>query len=100
MKGTHAGFAYSNLKITLPDSYAGPIRDWYQNTINVKAGGYKRSGLLEFLAPDLKTVLASVRFSNLAIIKVMKDAPQLSSQAISRTLAEMTCGSVALSFAT
>jgi tail tube protein gp19 len=91
---------FSNLTITLPQAQAAPLRAWHQdfmkgNDVHDK----EKTGTLDLLAPDLKTVLATLLFSNLGILK-LTSASQPARQSISRVRADMYCKGVRTKFIT
>jgi hypothetical protein len=58
------------VRILLPENQAAPYYSWFE-TFVIKGGGAsgegERQGLLEWLTPDLTTVVASVQLQNLGI---------------------------------
>lgn len=78
-----------NLKFTLPDSAAQPFYDWHEQTLAGQAGAQtKRSGRLDYLAPDLKTVLVSLSFAGVGIFKAASEAAENNSDAVRRVTFE------------
>jgi hypothetical protein len=87
-----------NLSITVGDSLIGQIYAWHQEFV-LKGGGKPRPGVLDYLSPDLKSVLMSVNFSGLGIIKVAPEPLTAGApQAIRRSKVEMYCEAVTVDF--
>jgi hypothetical protein len=87
-----------NLSITVGDSLIGQIYAWHQEFV-LKGGGKPRLGVLDYLSPDLKSVLMSVNFSGLGIIKVAPEPLTAgAAPAIRRSRVEMYCEAVTVDF--
>ena len=61
-----------NLVITLPQHQAGPFTTWFSSfVLQGQMAGNVRQGVLEFLAPNGRTVLAGVGLGNLGIFRMI-----------------------------
>lgn len=67
---------FPNLKVTLPESSAETWSDWFQKFVvqGVNDQNSEKSGTLELLSTDLRTVLATVKFHNLGIFKLAPES--------------------------
>ncbi|MBI2766347.1 MAG: phage tail protein [Chloroflexi bacterium] len=86
-----------NLAITLPESAAKPLQDWFDDFV-IKGNNrdeQEKRGLLEFLGADLKTVLFSLEFFNLGIFRL--DPDHDGDGLVARLKAEMYCEQVRFS---
>ena len=90
---------YPNLVVTLAESAAGPFFDWAESFIIQGANGQKdeKSGSIDFLTVDLKTVLATLTFSNLGIFRCAPEKAEAGVESIRRVKAEMYCESMTFS---
>ena len=81
-----------NLVITLPDSQAGPFREWFYNFViqGQASDSDEKPGMLEFLAHNLQQVLFTVSFGNLGIFR-MSPVPQSTTSTASLVKVEMYC---------
>jgi phage tail-like protein len=89
-----------NLVITFPESHSKCFYDWHQSfVINGENGQDKEKGAtLEYLTPDLKTVLFTLTFSNLGIFKLTPDKVEAGNEQIRRVKAEMYCEDIKFNF--
>lgn len=81
-----------NLKVTLAVTSAQSWYDWHEDFL-VKGNcdeDREKSGTLEFLSPDLKTVLMRISLSNLGIFRFAAEQPDDQSQ-IRRVTADLYC---------
>ncbi len=62
-------FDYSNVGIFLPENDSGPFYAWFDEMVLKGKADAERAGLLEWLDPTFKTVLASVQLGGLGIIR-------------------------------
>lgn len=69
---------FPNVIVTLPESAAETWIDWHKRFVVDGNNGddQEKGGTLEFLAPDLKTVLGTLRFFNLGIFRLTPDEPK------------------------
>ena len=90
---------YPNLVVTLAESEAGPFFDWAESFIIQGVNGQKdeKSGSIDFLTVDLKTVLATLTFSNLGIFRCAPEKAEAGVESIRRVKAEMYCESMTFS---
>jgi phage tail-like protein len=82
-----------NLVITFPESHAKPFYDWHESfVIRGENGDEKeKGGTLEYLSPDLKTILFTITFKHLGIFKLTPDKVESGNEQIRRLKAEMYC---------
>ena len=81
-----------NLRITLAESSSQTWTAWFDDFVVKGLSGdeNERNGKLSFLAPDLKSALAEVRFFNLGIFR-LEPEPQAVQETIARIRAELYC---------
>jgi hypothetical protein len=88
------------IRILLPESQAAPFYSWFE-TFVIKGGGAtgegERPGLLEWVSPDLTTVVASVQLQNLGIFNYAPEPYSSGTDAVSRVLVELYCERLSLS---
>jgi phage tail-like protein len=82
-----------NLSITLAESAAQKFHDWHDKFV---VNGHndesnEKTGTLEYLTSNLKTVLFTLNFHNLGIYKLTTDKREGGSENILRCKAEMYC---------
>ena len=88
----------ANLNIVVADTLIGQFYTWHDEFV-IKRTGKPRPGVLDYLSPDMKSVLLSLNLSNLGIIKVAPEAPAAGApQGIRRSKVEMYCESVTINF--
>lgn len=90
-----------NLTFYLPQDDAGPVNDWYQQFV---AGGqnsdeFERRGDITLLAPDNRTVYATIGLGGLGIFKVTPEKVEAGSEGIRRVKCELYCEQMTLAFA-
>ena len=61
---------FGNVRLVVPQSAAEPFRQWFDQFIMKGETDMERAGSLTFLAADLKTAVAVIRFENLGIIRI------------------------------
>jgi hypothetical protein len=71
----------SKVSITLPEADAGPFYSWFDYTVVKGQPDAERSGLLEWLDPTSKTVLASVQLGGLGIVRYAPEAAEAGTEA-------------------
>jgi len=83
----------SNLVITLSEAYADPFFKWHESfVVNGKNElDHEKTGRLQYLSPDLKSVLITVDFTGLGIFKLTPEKVEAGSENIRRVKAEMYC---------
>lgn len=64
----------SNISIHLPEADAGPFYAWFDQTVVQGNTGGERAGLLEWLDPTMKVVVAKVQLGGLGIIRYAPEA--------------------------
>lgn len=91
---------FPNLVITFPESDAQPFYDWHEDFViqGFASDEDEKSGMLEYLAPDLKTVLFTLEFFNLGIFKLTPEKAEAGSESLRRLKAEMYCEEMQFSF--
>lgn len=89
-----------NLVITLPESHAKPFYDWHEDFVikGNNSADKEKTGTLEYLSPNRKTVLFTVYFKGLGIYKVSPDKSEASAEDIRRVKAEMYCEDIRFSY--
>jgi phage tail-like protein len=82
-----------DLVVTFPESHADDFVSWHNDFVLQGNNGQDRekSGTLEYLAPDLKTVLFTITFFNLGIFKLAPEPVAPGSENIRRLTASMYC---------
>jgi hypothetical protein len=82
---------FPNLQITFPDGDSAPWRDWFNDFVIRGNNGddQEKSGMLEYLASNLKTVIAQVAFAHLGIFKLTPEKVEAGSENIRRVSAEL-----------
>ena len=65
---------FPNLAVTLAESHAQTWQDWFDDFVVKGNNGQdnEKNGSLTFLAPDLKTTLATINFFNLGIFRLSR----------------------------
>jgi hypothetical protein len=88
-----ASLEIPNLVITTAESHSEELYKWHEDfVIKGNNGDEKEKGAtLEYLTPDLKTVLFTVTFQHLGIFKLSPDKVEAGSENIRRVKAEMYC---------
>jgi phage tail-like protein len=84
---------FPNLVITLPESDAEAWFDWHEDFV-IKGNNdesKEKSGTLEFLGADLKTVLGTIEFFNLGIFEMRTQRTEVNTDQIRRVKAGLYC---------
>jgi len=84
-----------NLVVTMSDTRIGPIYQWLDDFV-VKGHNSERRGVLDYLTPNLQSVLLSVNFFNLGIVKVAPEPWVAGTDQQRRSRVEMYCEAVTL----
>lgn len=88
------------IRIYLPENQAAPFYSWFESFV-IKGGGAtgegERQGLLEWLAGDLTTVLASVQLQNLGIFHYAPEPYTSNIENTARVLVELYCERLSVS---
>lgn len=84
---------FPNLVLTLPEADAKAWYDWHHSfVIDGKSDpDQEKGGHLEYLTPDMKTVLFTVKFHHLGIIKFTPDKLEAGSDKLRMVKIEMYC---------
>ncbi|MCS6284960.1 MAG: hypothetical protein H8K08_05980 [Nitrospira sp.] len=82
---------YSLVRITLPESEAGAFYAWFDETVIKGKPNGERAGLLEWLDPTLKNVMASVQLGGLGIVRYEPDPSKSNEQKIGLVEVDMYC---------
>jgi phage tail-like protein len=88
-----ANLEVPNLVITMVESHADKFYQWHKTFVIDGANGQdqEKGATLEYLTPDLKTVLFTLTFHNLGIFKLTPEKVEAGSENIRRIKAEMYC---------
>lgn len=91
---------FPNLVVSVPEASARPFYDWHQDFVVAGNNGQDREkvGVLEYLSPDLKSVLLTVNFFNLGIFRISVEAPPTNVERISSVTASMYCEAITADF--
>jgi phage tail-like protein len=89
-----------NLVITFPEADSQTFYDWHEDFVIKGNNGddAEKSGMLEYLSSDLKTVLFTLNFFNLGIFKVDNTKPESARDTVRRVKAEMYVEAVEFSY--
>ena len=89
-------FQCSPISILLPEADAGPFYSWFDETVLKGKGGGERAGLLEWLDPTLKTILARVQLGGLGIIRYAPQGLTVGTEGVPKVQIDMYCESINL----
>ena len=91
-----ANLEIPNLVITMAEATSEKFYEWHKSFVidGKNDQGSEKGGTLEYLTPDLKTVLFTLTFSNLGIFKFTPEKRDAGSENISRVKAEMYCENI------
>jgi phage tail-like protein len=91
---------FPNLVVTIEEAHAQPMYDWLQDFVVKGQNGQDRErvGVLEYLAPDMRSVLLAVNFFNLGIFSMEPDVLQAGAENIRRTKVSMYCEAITADF--
>lgn len=83
---------YPNLVITFAESHSASFYKWHEDFVIKGNNGQEKekTATLEYLTPDLKTVLFTLKFQNVGVFKVAPEKTDAKDQ-IRRVKAEMYC---------
>jgi hypothetical protein len=89
-----------NLVVTIAEAFAQPMYDWLQDFVVKGQNGQDRErvGVLEYLAPDMRSVLLAMNFFNLGIFSMEPDVLQAGPENIRRTKVSMYCETITADF--
>lgn len=84
---------FPNLAITLPESDAEAWFQWHEDFVinGNNDESQEKSGKIEFLSADLKTVLGTIQLYNLGIFELRTQRAEASSDQIRRVTARLYC---------
>jgi phage tail-like protein len=85
-----------NLVITLAESHSQEFYMWHEDFVIRGNNGQsaERQGTLEYLTPDLNTVLFTLTFYNLGVFKLTPEKVEAGSENIRRVKVEMYCENI------
>lgn len=86
----------SLVRITLPESDAGAFYTWFDEMVIKGRPNAERAGLLEWLDPAMKTVLASAQLGGLGIVRYEPDPSKANEQKIGMVEVDMYCETITL----
>lgn len=88
-----ANLEIPNLVITMAESHADQFYDWHRSFVIDGKNGQsdEKTGQLDYLTPDLGTVLFTLNFHGLGIFKLTPEKVEAGSENIRRVKAEMYC---------
>jgi hypothetical protein len=91
-----AGLDLPDLVVTLTESSAQSWRAWHQSFVVDGQSGQaaEKSGTLELLAPDLKSVVFTLAFGGLGIYRLASEKVEAGSENVRRVTASMYCESM------
>ena len=84
-----AAIDFPNLVVTLPDGFAKDWYDWHEDFVIKGNNTKEKSGFLEYLTPDLKTVIFKLDFDGIGIFKLSPEKVEAGAESIRRVKAEM-----------
>jgi hypothetical protein len=89
-----------NLVITFPETDSQTWYDWHENFVirGNNTEDEEKTGTLEYLSSDLKTVLFTLNFSNLGIFKIADAKPESARDTVRRVKAEMYVEAIEFSY--
>ena len=89
-----------NLVISMAESHSKDLWDWHKSFVidGKNSQEHEKTATLEFLTPNLKTVLVTLTFYNLGIFKIIPDKLDASAEGIRRVKAEMYCEKINFKF--
>jgi hypothetical protein len=90
----------ANLVFTVPESGAEPLSSWHEDFVVRGNNGQdeERTGTLEYLSPDLKTPLLTIRFSGLGIFSLSPEKSVSGQDTLRRMRAALYCETLTLDF--
>ena len=95
-----AGMEFPTLVVTIAEAYAKPMYDWLEDFVVRGNNGQDREkvGVLEYLAPDMKTPLLSLNLFGLGIFRATPDAVTAPTEQVRRTTVSMYCEMITADF--
>jgi phage tail-like protein len=96
-----ASIDFPNLQISLAEASANDLYSWHEDFV-IKGNNTQdkeKGGTLEYLTPDLKTVIFTLTFQGLGIYKLRPEKVEAGSETIRRVKAEMYVEQMTFDFA-
>jgi hypothetical protein len=92
--------AVPNLIVTLSEASAQSFFDWHDSFVikGENGEGQEKTGTLDFLTPDLKESLFTLKFLGLGIFRLTPDKTEAGSGNVRRVKAELYCESISFSY--
>ncbi|MDP1770409.1 MAG: hypothetical protein Q8L74_16615 [Nitrospirota bacterium] len=81
----------SIVRLTLPEADAGPFYSWFDDTVVKGKPSGELAGLLEWLDPTLKVVLASVQLGGLGIVRYAPEPINAGAERLGQVQVDMYC---------
>lgn len=88
----------SMIALTLPLGDVGPFHAWFEDVALKGNQAGERPGLLEWLSQDMSTVLGSVLFGGLGIVRVAANPVEANTEKIQTVRVEMYCETITPNF--
>jgi hypothetical protein len=88
----------SMITLTLPPGDASPFYAWFDDLALKGNPAGERVGLLEWLSRDLKTVMGSLLFGGLGIVRIVHDASEGNVDKVQKVHVEMYCETITPNF--
>lgn len=85
----------STIGLTLPMADAGPFYAWFEDFVVKGNPGGERSGLLEWLGPDMKPI-GGIQLFGLGIFRIVADKTDAVAEKVSRVGVDMYCETMKL----
>ena len=89
---------FPNLVVTLPDANAKDFYDWHEDFVIKGNSSKEKTGFLEYLTPDLKSVIFKLGFQGIGIFKLSPEKVEQGSDQIRRVKAEMYVEDITFDF--
>lgn len=89
-------FSCSQISIHLPEANGGPFYAWFDEMVLKGNTGGERDGLLEWLDPTFKVVLAKVQLGGLGIVRYAPQPVTVGTEGIPKVQIDMYCETIGL----
>lgn len=98
-QGEARGLQVPDLVLTLLEIDANQWFDWFDDFAIKGDTGEKRErgGAIDFLSPDLKTVIFTLNFSNLGIFRISRERHETGAEVVAKVRVELYCEQIAFS---
>jgi len=95
-----AAIEFPNLVITLAESHADKFYQWHENFVikGVNGDDQEKTAMLEYLSPDLTTVLFTLTLEHCGVFKLSPDKIEAGVESIRRVKVEMYCEEIKFSY--